>query len=292
MKDIRKKRDLFPRPSGVRRGFTLIELLVVIAIIAILAAILFPVFARARENARRASCMSNLKQIGIGIMMYTQDYDDTYPMIMDPSRSYTQNTASPSVPAEKYTVASPTESYVGNYFTWMDSVFPYTKSIQVLDCPSRPMPWKRPSDGALRYWPHYAYNGWLAGGWNTVGGGTGYKGVKMASVEGSSQKIFLAHNRIAAYLGLTPGDYLTWSNYETNSTPGSQTYIRQQAVWVHLDGQVFLFCDGHAKYATRAATPHWTCQDSSDPNQRNLNDYDNTNANGCGYWKPKSPPPS
>jgi prepilin-type N-terminal cleavage/methylation domain-containing protein len=61
-----------------RTGFTLIELLVVIAIIAILAAILFPVFARARENARRASCMSNLKQIGLGMMMYVQDYDGKY----------------------------------------------------------------------------------------------------------------------------------------------------------------------------------------------------------------------
>ena len=60
----------------VKRGFTLIELLVVIAIIAILAAILFPVFARARENARRASCQSNLKQIGLGIFQYTQDYDE------------------------------------------------------------------------------------------------------------------------------------------------------------------------------------------------------------------------
>jgi prepilin-type N-terminal cleavage/methylation domain-containing protein/prepilin-type processing-associated H-X9-DG protein len=63
-----------------RRGFTLIELLVVIAIIAILAAILFPVFAQAREKARQTSCLSNLKQLGLGLMMYAQDYDETYPM--------------------------------------------------------------------------------------------------------------------------------------------------------------------------------------------------------------------
>jgi prepilin-type N-terminal cleavage/methylation domain-containing protein len=61
------------------RGFTLIELLVVIAIIAILAAILFPVFARARESARRATCLSNLKQLGVGFQMYAQDWDETYP---------------------------------------------------------------------------------------------------------------------------------------------------------------------------------------------------------------------
>ena len=60
------------------RGFTLIELLVVIAIIAILAAILFPVFARAREAARKTSCLSNMKQIGLAAMMYVQDYDETF----------------------------------------------------------------------------------------------------------------------------------------------------------------------------------------------------------------------
>src|SRR5438067_179265 len=63
-----------------RRGFTLIELLVVIAIIAILAAILFPVFAQAREKARQAGCTSNLKQISLATMMYLQDYDETYPV--------------------------------------------------------------------------------------------------------------------------------------------------------------------------------------------------------------------
>src|ERR1700709_463295 len=62
-----------------RRGFTLIELLVVIAIIAILAAILFPVFAQAREAARQSSCLSNMKQLGTGMYMYTQDYDEVLP---------------------------------------------------------------------------------------------------------------------------------------------------------------------------------------------------------------------
>src|SRR5450432_3744586 len=62
-----------------RKGFTLIELLVVIAIIAILAAILFPVFAQARESARKTSCLSNQKQIGLGFLMYTQDYDSAFP---------------------------------------------------------------------------------------------------------------------------------------------------------------------------------------------------------------------
>lgn len=89
------------------KGFTLIELLVVIAIIAILAAILFPVFARARENARRASCQSNLKQIGLGLIQYLQDYDETQPL-----------------------------EYNGDGLRWMDEIYPYVKSEQIFVCPS------------------------------------------------------------------------------------------------------------------------------------------------------------
>ncbi len=88
------------------RAFTLIELLVVIAIIAILAAILFPVFARARENARRASCQSNLKQIMLGYMQYTQDYDE-------------------KVPAAYYYTTG-----------WYNTMYPYIKSTQIYKCPS------------------------------------------------------------------------------------------------------------------------------------------------------------
>lgn len=81
----RRDRRLSAQPGKRRNGFTLIELLVVIAIIAILAAILFPAFAKAREAARKASCASNLKQIGIGVMQYTQEYDERYPDVKAPT---------------------------------------------------------------------------------------------------------------------------------------------------------------------------------------------------------------
>src|SRR6188474_243241 len=103
---------------GRGKGFTLIELLIVIAIIAILAAILFPVFARARENARRSSCQSNLKQIGLGFFQYTQDYDERFPL--------TSTTA---------TVATGQNTTAGD-IGWAEILQPYIKSSQIFQCPS------------------------------------------------------------------------------------------------------------------------------------------------------------
>jgi prepilin-type N-terminal cleavage/methylation domain-containing protein/prepilin-type processing-associated H-X9-DG protein len=114
-----------------RRAFTLIELLVVIAIIAILAAILFPVFAQAREKARQTSCLSNQKQLGLGVMMYVQDYDETYPM--------TANYGQPAVSRN----------------IWSDLIVPYVKNQDIFRCPS-----------AIQ--PGYP-NGWASRGYSAIG---------------------------------------------------------------------------------------------------------------------------
>jgi prepilin-type N-terminal cleavage/methylation domain-containing protein/prepilin-type processing-associated H-X9-DG protein len=111
----KSKRQQVQSHRIAHRGFTLIELLVVIAIIAILAAILFPVFARARENARRASCMSNMKQMGLGVLQYTQDYDEKYP--------------------QAYWYPNDSSS-AGGYAHWSGTIQPYVKSNQLFVCPS------------------------------------------------------------------------------------------------------------------------------------------------------------
>jgi len=147
------------------QGFTLIELLVVIAIISILAAILFPVFARARESARRASCMSNLKQIGLGMMMYVQDYDEIYP-----PRSIAWQGTPPGGDWAKV-------NHPQTYWYWQQMLYPYTKSIQVFICPSTDS-WSD-NTGALNQ--NYGVNYYLF-----AGGTTGSPVVPIASVVSTS----------------------------------------------------------------------------------------------------------
>lgn len=154
--------------AASRRGFTLIELLVVIAIIAILAAILFPVFARAREAARATSCKSNLKQWGLASAMYAQDNDELY------VRAW--QTASPGC------CAAP---------TWADMLAPYVKNTGVNRCPSLA---NSVTVGALGYGYNYVYMG-------------GYTTTAMAQVQSPSETVQIADKYNASHWWLYSPQY-------------------------------------------------------------------------------------
>jgi prepilin-type N-terminal cleavage/methylation domain-containing protein/prepilin-type processing-associated H-X9-DG protein len=155
------QRTVTQRSGENQRGFTLIELLVVIAIIAILASILFPVFARARENARRSSCQSNAKQILLGVAQYTQDYDEKYMPFFNSAVGY-----------------------------WSNGVQPYLKSTQIFDCPSA----SGPTTAMGFANADYGLNAWL---FEYNGGGLG---LSLASVEQPTSTVMLADSLNSARL--------------------------------------------------------------------------------------------
>jgi prepilin-type N-terminal cleavage/methylation domain-containing protein/prepilin-type processing-associated H-X9-DG protein len=121
---------IMSRPTG-RRAFTLIELLVVIAIIAILTAILFPVFAQAREKARQTSCLSNVKQLGLAYMMYLQDYDERFP---------------PHVTERTAPAGTPDTAEARAPYSYKTKLEPYIKAKNLFKCPSAPS-WPDPAPG-------------------------------------------------------------------------------------------------------------------------------------------------
>ena len=218
------------------RGFTLIELLVVIAIISILAAILFPVFARSRENARRTSCLSNVKQIGLGLMQYIQDSDERYPPAtqcdVTGCGSYALDT-DPSKPSGKFDIAA----YVGtgHYLSWMDSIYPYVNSLQIFVCPS----W---SGGATttNYGYSSAFGGYRSTPTSWGGGGASFVPLAMASVVRPAEIVCIAEYPSSSSPMMGPIDIRTQA-----ANPSS---IRATP---HLEGGVAMFADGHAKWRSR-----------------------------------------
>ncbi len=206
-----------------RRGFTLIELLVVIAIIAILAAILFPVFARARENARKANCSSNLKQIGLGMLGYIQDYDELY--------MPHQMGSSPTV-------------------QWQQLVAPYIKNTGIINCPSRSdITWNGGADNNIAY----GYNNWMSsypGLWAVV--------PTMATIQTPAETIMVAETggpstASAGYFqSFAPYYSFVWRPDDTTyggNVPNAPARLTSR----HSDGLNILWCDGHVKWMKTTA---------------------------------------
>lgn len=201
-----------------RRGFTLIELLVVIAIIAILAAILFPVFAKAREKARQTSCLSNMKQMGLAALAYAQDYDEVLPRI---------NIA---VPANSYTLPN------GNVapqtaMLWHSILYPYMKNYQMLSCPSDSVKYAGDYTGG----GSYGINGYA--GWSTALGQVVYPAETMFFAEATGGD---AYNLDGDTGGLN------------DEMVGSATY---PSVPRHSEGLNNTFVDGHAKWMKGSNIP-------------------------------------
>jgi prepilin-type N-terminal cleavage/methylation domain-containing protein/prepilin-type processing-associated H-X9-DG protein len=246
-----------------RRGFTLIELLVVIAVIAILAAILFPVFAQARDKARQAACLSNMRQIGNAIAMYTQDYDEYLPHTF------------------VYTLPGQAECW-----WWQDLVRPYTRNDAIFTCPSADphltWNWRRPPGApdplihdylvnatmGMRARPTVIngldYGAWVADAWGPfVNNLVSPTSVPLASIDSPAETIavfdgwrsseiwlleqtdaFLSLGRGPAYVYSRPGP--------TSPAPTGHVAAR------HNEGFNAAFCDGHAKFVRRSALGMWT----------------------------------
>lgn len=238
------------QPPARRRGFTLIELLVVIAIIAILAAILFPVFARARENARKTSCLSNLKQMGTAFQMYQQDYDGHF---HDANRPF-PGSPIPATRAEPAAHGFGAHTALSPWSQWPWFYGPYVKSVGVFDCPSSP-------DGIdpLTY-PNWDNN-------NKISDGDGNDGNYGYNYDGLSRDENLP-SRIDAEIEFPAETFVFFDSGDSNVCSGNNdwpTFIGKADVdWVpygdagqeasirHMGRVNVAFADGHVKSITPA----------------------------------------
>ena len=224
-----------------RRGFTLIELLVVIAIIAILAAILFPVFAKARDMARQTTCTSNLKQLALGQAMYLQDYDERF-------AAWAPNT-------------SPINAWnnPNGAGWWMNEIQPYVKNYGVYACPNdtrnegQTNGWGYsivPNSNPVKYYNvSYGMNEWL----HNVGNSSN----KLAAVPYPAQNVMMADaegpliNDWDSCGGTFPYGFtrVWYANYDAWGPWGNeQNYEAYKKYARHNEGSVLAFVDGHVKY--------------------------------------------
>lgn len=205
-------------------AFTLIELLVVIAIIAILAAILFPVFAQAREKARAISCLSNQKQLGLGMVQYAQDFDEFLPPV------YTPVTSIP----------------------WWQLIDPYVKSKAVYICPNDAYPLRSDLKDKISYAMSMVSNDWgdCPSSGCTNQGKFGAAGANQADITNVSSAI-LVMERWNNYKHWDAGwgaeGFCNVDEY-LYGTDGTAANPRPRAATGHSEGSNYIFCDGHAKW--------------------------------------------
>lgn len=218
------------RPHRISGGFTLIELLVVIAIIALLAAILFPVFSRARENARRSTCQSNMKQIGLGMLQYAQDYDER----ITPWGTRLQ--------AGVQVLSTVIDSGL-IYHTLLQ---PYVKSYQIFRCPSMlKAPTGTVDDGQ---WPSYGLPGRWDNSWLSVYEETGLKLSSVPEVSRTYLAVETIGDRLETNASLLGNGryYIRWDS-EYPNVNGPNPYSTNFASDRHLETSNVLFFDGHVK---------------------------------------------
>lgn len=215
----------------MRRGFTLIELLVVIAIIAILASILFPVFAKAREKARQSSCLSNMKQMALAVLGYSSDYDE-----MLPTEDY------------PYGGDGNTQGVDGS---WRGAIYPYCKNAQVFICPSH-----KPAPGTYGIFDgryndcgmvaSYAINDCH----QDAGAPTPPENQFLGAIEDAASCIFIVEGNGA-------DDDTTMNTNDHGWVPDKGSY---PSYYRHNEGANYAFCDGHAKWFK----PTMLCKTSGD----------------------------